>query len=234
MVQVYINHQAVVIRVEYRLYLRLNATHCQQTHFFKLLGNVNLLCFIFFHICIKTREEQHIVYQQQQIVGTLFYLTQEERLIALVVLAGKEPGIAYDIIQWGSYLVAHIGEESLLQQLCLLRFLGLHSQALLGLYQIGYVAEHTEIALHISIFVEHRHHVEQQPYLTAFLVTNLYLNGLCDTILSKMIHPVKRTIHGSTETRCGQSDTAQLRHVQLLIGFSVYDLEGVGVWIIVH
>ena len=67
------------------------------------------------------------------------------------MLSLKEFGKADDGIQRGAYLVAHIGEERLLEQLRLLGFLGLYGQAVLGLHQVGHVAAHAEIALHLAV-----------------------------------------------------------------------------------
>ena len=161
-------------------------------------------------------------------------LLHEEGLVALVVVARKEAGIADDVVQRRAYLVAHVRQEGLFQQLRLLCLLRLHGQALLCLHHIRDVAIGAEVALHLAIGVKHGHHVEQQPYLSALLVANLYLYGLHNAELRQVVHPVQRGVHGAAESRRGQSDTAQLRHVDLGVGLSVDELEGVGVGVVVH
>ena len=126
------------------------------------------------------------------------------------MVCGKKSGKAHDSIQRRTNLIAHIGEESLFQQISLLGLLTLHSQAMLHLHQICHIAAHTEIALHLTLIVKHGHHIEQKPHLATFLVANLNLYGLIDAMLGQVVHPVEHTRHCTTETRCCQSDAAQL------------------------
>ena len=105
---------------------------------------------------------------------------------------------------------------------------------MLCLHHVGNVAIGAEVALHVAFRVEHGHHIEQQPYLTAFLVAYLRLDGLHDASLGQVVHPVQHAVHGATEAHGGQSDASQLRHAQLLVGLAVDDLEGVGLGVVVH
>ena len=150
------------------------------------------------------------------------------------MFARKEACIAHDVVQRRTYLIAHVRQEGLLQQLRLLRLLRLYGQLLLSLHHVGDVAVGAEVALHAAFCVEHRHHVEQQPYLSAFLVAYLDLDGLFDVVPRQVVHPVEHAVHRPSEAHGGQSDAAQLRHVQLAVGLPVDELEGVGVGVVVH
>ena len=162
-------------------------------------GEINHILFIFFHIGLKTGEVKDIIDHQQQLVGAMLDLIDEDWLILLVVFAGKESGIADDVIQRGTNLITHIGEEGLFQQLRLLGLLGLDSQALLGFHHIGNVAIGAKVALHLALLVQHGHHIEEQPYLAAFLIAYLDFDGLNDASLREVVHPVERTVHRSAE-----------------------------------
>ena len=150
------------------------------------------------------------------------------------MITGKESCIADDVVQRCTDLITHIREEGLFQQLRLLCLLRLHSQLLLRRHHIGDVTIGAEVAIHLSFLIQHRHHVEEQPYLSALLVAYLYLDSLHDAALRQVIHPVQRTVHRSAEAQRGQADTAQLRHTHPLLRLPVDQFKRIGVGIIVH
>ena len=234
MVEVNVDHQTAIRLYDDGVYLWGDVLQTYLALTFKGQGKVGHLLLVLLHVGFEARDVEDVVDQEQQFVGALLDLVHEEGLVLFVVLAGEEPGIAHDVVQRCTYLVAHVRQEGLLQQLRLLGFLRLHSQPLLCLHHVGDVAIGAEVALHVAFRIEHGHHVEQQPYLTAFLVADLRLDGLHDASLGQVVHSVQRTVHGATEAHGGQSDAAQLRHAQLLARLAVDELEGVGLGVVVR
>ena len=153
------------------------------------------------HIGIQTGDEKDVVDQPQQLVGVFLDFLDEERFILWVVLRLKEFGKAHHRIERGTYLIAHIGEERLLQKLRLLGFLRLHSQTLLCLHHLRHVTADAEIALYLALFVKQWHHIEQQPYLTALAVADLRLDSVGHIMTRQMIHAVEHTGDITAEAR---------------------------------
>ena len=117
------------------------------------------------------------------------------------MLCLKKVGKTHDIIQWGTNLITHVGQERLLEQLGFLSLLGLNSQAALCLHHIGHVTTDTEVVLHLTILVKNGHHIELQPNLPAFLVANLCLDDFLNVVSGQMVHAIQRTGNGTTEAR---------------------------------
>ena len=141
-------------------------------------GKVDVCLVILQHVGIQAREEQDVVHQLKQRVGVALDFLHEDGLISLIVLSLEKLGKTDYRIQRRANLVAHIGQERLLQQLGLLRLLGLDGQMALGFHHIRHIAAQTKVADHLALAVPDRHHVEHEPYLAAFLVANLSLDGI--------------------------------------------------------
>ena len=173
-------------------------------------GEIDICLVILNHVGIQTREEQDVVDKTQQGVRTRLNLLDEESLVSSIVLCLKQVGKAYDIIQRSTNLIAHIGQERLLEQFGFLSLLGLNSQTTLSLHHIGQVATDSEIMLHLTFLVEDGHHVEHEPNLSTLLIADFRLDGFLDVVSGEVVHAVQCTGNSATETGRAQADAAQL------------------------
>ena len=69
------------------------------------------------HVGIETRDEEDVVDELQQLVGVALDVVDEQGLIFWVVVGTQQFGEAYHGAQWRSYLVAHVLQEGVFQQL---------------------------------------------------------------------------------------------------------------------
>ena len=113
MTAVDIHHQLVVRLHDGKLNAGLDRRQAILAIALEGKGKIDSLFLIFLHIGLQSRDIQDIVHHQQQFIGAVLDLVDKERFIAIVMIVGKEPRIADDVIQWCTYLIAHIRQEGL-------------------------------------------------------------------------------------------------------------------------
>ena len=156
-----IDNQTVVRIVNDGFHLRQGITPSHLTMSGKSFGEIDILLMVFHHIGIQAGEQHHIVDERQHVVGIGLDLLYESGLVSLVMWCIKQSRKAHHIIQRCTDLIAHIREERLLQQLCLLGFLGLYDQTVLHLYHIRHLTTQAVVAFYLAVGIKHRNHVEQ-------------------------------------------------------------------------
>ena len=92
----------------------------------KELGEVNGVLLEFNHLSIQTREEQDVVDEFQQLRRVLLDFMDKQRLFLWRMLHLEQFGKTNNGSQRGTYLVAHVAEEGILDGLHLLCFLRLN------------------------------------------------------------------------------------------------------------